>query len=461
MTTAAATAAAAPATGRTDLAPLSYQQEEMLRQLRERPQLAPAYDNVYLFELPEAVDPDHVLSAIDGLVQRHPALRTTIASTATGIAQRVHPRAVEPPGVERFEGSPYTATLVARQLSVQAVCEGRALFRGGVCVAGRTRSMWLALHHLVSDQWSDTVMWRDLSELYRARLDNRPPLLPELTTTYAGFAAAQRATWPALRERAVPFWQHRLRGPSRIDWVRPGPGPARSTGVAAGEYDCDAVSVVLGPAELLAIRTAVRLLRVTPFMVLLAASALGAADVLGADSLLAGSNAAGRHDRATRDLIGYFVNTWLTTVDAGRGRSLLDVVHDVRDCWVAADEFRAAYTDQVLAALDRPDVVKVDLYGVPPLPGPTGEKFSSAGPTLSGVPLAPVPIPELTHQYWRDLNLLWVRDGGSYRLNVMYRLNRVDRSTAAAVAAAVVAALRVPTDREGSAASAGPGERTP
>ena len=51
----------------------------------------------------------------------------------------------------------------------------------------------LVAEHMVADGWSLNVLLRDLGRLYRARRDGMPPQLPELTTTFSDFVAAQNA----------------------------------------------------------------------------------------------------------------------------------------------------------------------------------------------------------------------------------------------------------------------------
>lgn len=50
----------------------------------------------------------------------------------------------------------------------------------------------LAIHHILSDEWSGQVVWRDLMELYSAACRKQSPRLPQMRIRYADFAVWQK-----------------------------------------------------------------------------------------------------------------------------------------------------------------------------------------------------------------------------------------------------------------------------
>src|SRR4029077_16182493 len=85
-------------------------------------------------------------------------------------------------------------------------------FRVGLARVGE-EDWWLVLsrHHLVSDGWSQGVLYSDLSALYTAYAAGREPDLPPLQVQYRDFAAWQRGQLQGDRlERLLTFWRAQL-----------------------------------------------------------------------------------------------------------------------------------------------------------------------------------------------------------------------------------------------------------
>ncbi|HWO63365.1 MAG TPA: condensation domain-containing protein, partial [Umezawaea sp.] len=193
--------------------------------MRDHPDCATRYDLVYLCSLSGDVDLDGLRAAVGDLVRRHAALRTTVTPTT----QRVHPAEafaeLSRPGPEESVAS-VVRDLARGRHGLSDVVSGRPLFRAGehrvVGDRGEVTLMSLKIHHLVYDGWSLSVIWRDLAELYRARVFGGQARLPVPRTTYADFTEA------CLRERrgvaavAVDHWRAATADcPERIPWRAP------------------------------------------------------------------------------------------------------------------------------------------------------------------------------------------------------------------------------------------------
>src|SRR6185369_16653952 len=71
-----------------------------------------------------------------------------------------------------------------------------------------------AMHHIVSDEWSERILLREMVALYRALGSGLTPPLPALPVQYADFAVWQRR-WlqgEAL-DAQLAFWRQQLAGP--------------------------------------------------------------------------------------------------------------------------------------------------------------------------------------------------------------------------------------------------------
>ncbi|PZR52370.1 hypothetical protein DNL40_11880 [Xylanimonas oleitrophica] len=417
-------------------APLSMQQIDMLGQISLVPETARYFDGFVALELSGDIDHQALVAALDRLVARHGALRTTIVHGTDGLAQRVH--SGPPNGPHRVSeragcaAADVAADLRAGALTQNDVIAGAPLARAHVVRLGGTTLLVLQVHHLVTDGWSDGVLLRDLAELYSARVEGREPRLPELTLTYADLAREQHAAWPVLRELVVPYWERRLVGLPAALWWPP------SGDAVAHEHDCGFVTgeVEVWRADVLAAEA--RRLRTSPLALLVTLTARSVARVVeGRPDLLVGSNTANRERRDRRDVVGYLTNTRLARVPCDPALPVDEAVLGVREQWLDGDEMREAYADQVLAAVGRPPVVKVDSTDLP-------LGLGSARFALPGIAVRAVALPRSGDpvRHWRDLNVTWSRTQDALTVEIRHRRAAVDKVAAERVMSLMVEAVR-------------------
>ncbi len=190
----------------------------------------------------------------------------------------------------------------------------------------REHLLILTVHHIVADGWSQGIIIRELSEIYRAIAANAPSPLPELPIQYADFANwQQQQVAGELLETQLSYWQEHLTGaPPYLDLPtvkrsyhgalyseetsesappegnRPRPELASSRG---------AVSKVALPNELMANLNAFsRTQGVTLFATMLAALKIVMFEWTGISDIVIGTVLAGRNRPETQNLIGCFIN---------------------------------------------------------------------------------------------------------------------------------------------------------
>ncbi len=290
------------------LAAASFQQIDLLRQISERPESSSLSDSALVFQLAGPLDVCALRGALEDLIERHAVLRTTMQTAGSLLSQQVYARPLLPVEVCRSESlsaEQVAAEAHASRLSPEEAASGAPLFGAKIVLCADLAVLILRIHHLITDAWSDALLLRDLSELYRVRVEARSPDLPELRLTYMDFARVQHADWPLLRRKVTQHWAKQLAGyPGYVVWPEPAETPD-------DPYICERVIRPLRAQTLLAVRLAARAHRVTPFLLLVAATTLAIGKVTGQYDLLIGSNVANREDLEKRDLIGYFTNTRL------------------------------------------------------------------------------------------------------------------------------------------------------
>ncbi|MFI9817647.1 non-ribosomal peptide synthetase [Saccharothrix variisporea] len=247
--------------------------------------------------------------ALDAVVGRHAALRTTFPDSGGEPVQLVAPTGVAT--LEDFELPEGDRDAVARAFADQRGAVGFDLQRGPLFTASLGRFadddhvLVLNLHHITSDAWSLSVLLGELGEGYAAALDGRAPHLPELRLQYPDFAVWQRDRMAGeLAATYLDYWARHLDGaPELLTLPTDRPRPAVSTYRGALRYG----HVPAG--TLTALESLARRHGVTLFMVLLAAFAARLGRLAGQDDVVVGTPVAGRSHPDLENLIGFFVNT--------------------------------------------------------------------------------------------------------------------------------------------------------
>ena len=211
----------------------------------------------------------HVQSALDELLARHESLRTTFVTIEGQPRQQIAGTLRLRLGVTQTgDLDPVAAGLrrdeIARQLAGTAFDLRRGpLIRAHFVDSGPAGGfLFLAIHHIVADGWSLSLLRRECALLLAASRDGRGSPLPAAPLQYADYAV-----WEAQLERrspAIDWWADALSGaPQRIDLPSDRPRPATPT------FRGSLASVPF-PAELVAgCRRLARARQTTPFTVYL------------------------------------------------------------------------------------------------------------------------------------------------------------------------------------------------
>ncbi|HEX2077739.1 MAG TPA: condensation domain-containing protein, partial [Longimicrobium sp.] len=171
---------------RDERLPLSFAQQRLwfLEQLEA---LGSAYHIHKALRLRGELDRAALVRALDGVVARHEALRTTFTQVNGIPEQRIAP--AEAGGFHLVEHDLSAEANAEAELDRIVVEEARApfdlergpLIRGRlVRVAADDHVLLLTMHHIVSDGWSLGVFFDEISALYAAHREGREAELPGL-----------------------------------------------------------------------------------------------------------------------------------------------------------------------------------------------------------------------------------------------------------------------------------------
>ena len=190
----------------------------------------------------------------------------------------------------------------------------------------------LAIHHILSDEWSGQVVWRDLMEFYSSACRKQDPRLPQLRIRYADFAVWQKERIESGKlAKSERYWLDRLRGEL----------PKLKLPVETsdnGKKPTDLLNEVIetGPDLAEQLTRIGQAQDATPFMVKLALFKAFLSRITGQDDILLGSTTAGRDHPEIEPLIGLFVNVVALRTNLGGDPKFAEILKRVKQSCVEA-----------------------------------------------------------------------------------------------------------------------------
>lgn len=324
-----ATAAPSLAAGRDRSvpAPLSFGQERLWFLEQLNPGLA-LFNEYAALRLRGTLDVPALRAALDGLVARHEALRTVVATDGDGPVQRVLDDAAFALEVVDLPADPAAEQAAAEAEAARPFdLTAGPLFRALLLRSAPDRALLVITnHHLVGDAWSRQVLIQDLRALYTAALSGTPAPAP-LTAQYADWAAWQRRelTDEALAA-PLAYWRERLQdAPHLLALATDRPRPALPT------YRGGRVRFCLDSATTEAIEVLARNSQATPFMVTLAAWQAVLMRHSGQEDVVVGVPTAGRTSAESEPMVGMFVNSLVVRSDLSGDPSFAALLGRVRE----------------------------------------------------------------------------------------------------------------------------------
>jgi amino acid adenylation domain-containing protein len=304
-------------------APLSYAQE-LLWLLSQVFDDGIAYNAPGAFQLEGPLDLDLLARSFEALVERHEILRTTYSvidgrpMQLIGVVEPVAINLVDLTGLPPDEQHAESQRILKEESRFRFDLVNGPVMRPTVIRLGASEHiLMLNMHHVATDGYSRTAIYRDLTAFYEALASGRPPQLTPLTPLtpltiqYADYAVWQR-NWldGGIGEQQLEYWKRQLaRVPSRLDlptdFQRP---PVRS-------WVGDNISLMLDLDTREGLRATARRNDSTLFVALLATFATLLQRYSGQDDVVIGTPFAGRNRTELESMVGYFINPLALRID--------------------------------------------------------------------------------------------------------------------------------------------------
>jgi amino acid adenylation domain-containing protein/non-ribosomal peptide synthase protein (TIGR01720 family) len=376
--------------------------------------------------------------ALDEVVRRHEALRTTFDGVDGRGVQVVRPANEVPVVLTDVAALPADARAaaldrcLADEVGTPFDLRTGPLLRVSLVRLGETEHVLvLGLHHIVGDGWSISTLVGELAALYSARVEHRGVELPALPIQYADYAAWQRdrLLGDAL-DGQLDHWRRTLADlrPVELPTDRPRP-PVRGCAGATHVFPL--------PAPLVAgLRAVGEANGATLFMTLLAATTLLLARYSGQRDLTVGTVTSGRTRVELENLIGSFINTVAIRSTVDESLPFTDFLRSVRGTVLDAFANEEVPFQRLVEMLQperdpsRPPLVQVmvNLQNAP-----------VGSVSLPGLRVTEVPVPLLVSKL--DLVLDFYEHDGAVTGYLEYATDLFDASTVARLAGQLVVLL--------------------
>jgi amino acid adenylation domain-containing protein/non-ribosomal peptide synthase protein (TIGR01720 family) len=316
--------------------PLSYAQQR----LWFVEQLAPgsAYNIPAAVRLRGPLDLAMLGKAFEEIVKRHASLRTRFVIVNGEARQVVDDEAgIELPVVDLSFGQEIEQEAESKKLTIE---EGRQVFdlrhapllRAKLLRLGSDHHVLLVtMHHIISDAWSMGILVQELALIYRSFVSGQPLPLPDLPIQYTDYSVWQRRwlTKEVLEEK-LGYWRKQLAGMERLELPVDRPRPAVQTPNGAN-FNFRIPAELTSRLKELASREGATL-----YMLLLAAFQTLLYRYTRQTDVVIGSPIAGRTQKETEGLIGFFVNMLVLRADLSGRPGFVALLRRVKEMTLEA-----------------------------------------------------------------------------------------------------------------------------
>ena len=341
-----------------ELWPLSFDQQRLWLLYQMEPQ-SHHYHMTLSLQLEGELNVAALQQSVDSLIERHHILRSVYANSSDGepvqkvltesnaikiaITQLEIADAAQLAQVEKdYSEKPFDLT---------AECPIRVTL---VKISEQLSRLWITVHHIACDGWSQALLSQELMQLYQAfnssSTVNAQAILPPLALQYYDYAVwqKQQLTQQALNKQ-LDYWKNQLAQiPACHDLPLDRPRPAVATNQAA------LIKTSLSTEQLAKMNALASEHGTTLFMVLQTAYAVLLSLYSNSDDIVLGAPIANKDQPELANVVGFFVNSLVLRTRFQANPRLVDVLKRNATNLLEAYQHKTLPFDQLVDALAPP-----------------------------------------------------------------------------------------------------------
>ena len=384
------------------------------------------YNLVRAFRLHGAFDVEILKKGLEELVERHAILRTTFSMMDGDPVQVVKDR-IELPfvyvdlkaiGCEARE--PEAAAFLEREARTRFDLGTGPLMRFSVLqLQDQEHLLIVAMHHILTDDWSMKIFFRELSSVYHAFLAGQHSPLSELPISYADFAVwQQRHAEDKENASQISYWRQQLAGISPFLNLPTKPKLPKHSHAGAR------LSFPVAKPLWRALEELCQAGKHTLFEVLLGAFQVLLAYYTGDSDVVVGTIVSSRDREELEPLIGFLVNTLVLRGNVSGNLSFTEVLKQARETLLDAHKHKQLPFELLVREL-QPERTNVHaplfqiMFSI--------QNLSDADLVLDGVRAEAVPVEYGSTVF--DLNFVPERSDDGLNLALQYNTSVFEEST--------------------------------
>ncbi len=278
---------------------------------------------IEMYQLEGPLDVAALDRAFAEVVRRHEVLRTTLEEHEGRLVQVVH--AAHAKVTEVGAADEEALARLAREEMERVIDLSRPPLVE--CMLARVdehrHALLLAVPHVIVDDWSLDLVFRELVTLYNTYAQGAAPPLPEPELQYADYAIWQKRRFDESRHLA--FWRDQLAGAAALELPTDRPRAARARSRQRAH------TTNLSPALLASLRSVGSTTEASLFMTLLAGFAVFLRSAAEQDTFIIRSPFANREPPETERIVGSFSHPLPFRADLTGNPSFREAVRRIRD----------------------------------------------------------------------------------------------------------------------------------
>ncbi|MCK4608033.1 MAG: amino acid adenylation domain-containing protein, partial [Gammaproteobacteria bacterium] len=309
----------------TNTYPASYNQQRIwfLSQLEPKD---PLYYIAMSFSIIGELNYNSLKNAFLAIITRHEALRTTFIIEESQIRQKIIP-------IQDFEFIlPIVDLTKSHKNNIDNIlynegCKHFDLINGNLIrtkilkLEENQHILYIGMHHLVTDGWSERIFNHELTALYNASVKNRPLQLTPLPVQYHDFATWQNKHLNGSKiNRQLNYWRKQLNNFSTLNLPNDYPRP-KIPNYKGKRIEFKISKNIVNQLNQLAATN-----KTTLFNCLLSAFNILLAKYSGQKDIIVGTTFANRQHAELEQLIGFFANTIVLRSDLSRKPTFLELL---------------------------------------------------------------------------------------------------------------------------------------